>query len=444
MVAALDLMPADARAQAGYVDPSFLNGQSGPNSWIWALAEQSDGRWLVGGQFTGFNDLPGGEVVRLNDDGSVDTNFTFNITAGDTTVHSLAVQPDGRILVGGMFTGINGAACVRIGRLNADGSLDSNFVASATSSQSFTTVSHIGVQTNSQIVIAGWFDTVDGLAHASIARLNQDGSLDSGYNASIDVSPNALLVQSDDRVLIGGAISIVNGQPSPHLARLNTDGTLDTNFMATADGNVDAFAQQPDGKIIIGGGFTHVNTVARNRIARLNTNGTLDTTFQNSMAGADGYVGCVAYDPAGRVLVGGQFSHMNNAARNWIARLNADGSLDTNFLATIDNYLELVQVQPDSRVMIEGSYITTVDGRSRNRLARLQASLAPVISRPRTAGGLFSFDVNAVAGQTYGIVAATNLTSPWIPIASTNAAFDNLTFTTNTAQFPNRLFRAFR
>jgi hypothetical protein len=152
----------------------------------------------------------------------------------------------------------------------------------------------------------------------------------------------------------------------------------------------------------------------------------------------------VAYDPAGRVLVGGQFSHMNNAARNWIARLNANGSLDTNFLATIDNYLELAQVQPDSRVIIEGSYVSTVDGRSRNRLARLQASLAPVISRPRTAGGLFSFDVNAVAGQTYGIAAATNLTGPWIPIASTNAAVDNLTFTTNTAQFPSRFFRVFR
>ena len=443
VVAALDFMPAGARAQAGYVDPSFLNGQSGPNSWVWALAEQSDGRWLGGGQFTGFNGVPGGEVVRLNDDGSVDTNFTFNITAGDTTVHSLAVQPDGRILVGGMFTGVNGVPCVRIGRLNADGSLDSNFVASATG-QSFTTVSHIGVQTNLQIVIGGWFDTVDGVAHAGIARLNQDGSLDSGYNASIDVSPNALLVQSDDKVLIGGAISTVNGQSKPYLARLNPDGTLDTNFVATVDGNVDAFARQPDGKIIIGGNFTHVNTVARNRIARLNTNGTLDTTFQNGMAGADGYVGCVAYDPAGRVLVGGQFSHMNNTARNWIARLNADGSLDTNFLATIDNYLELVQVQPDSRVMIEGSYVTTVDGRSRNRLARLQASLAPVISRPRTAGGLFSFDVNAVAGQTYGIVAATNVTGPWIQIATTNAAFDNFTFTTNTSQFPSRFFRAYR
>ena len=444
MAAALDIMPSGARAQAGYIDPSFLNGQSGPNSWVWALAEQADGRWLVGGQFTGFNDLPGGEVVRLNDDGNVDTNFTFNITAGETTVHSLAVQPDGRILVGGMFTGINGAACVRIGRLNADGSLDTNFVASATGSEGFVTVSHIGVQTNLQIVIAGSFDTVDGVAHSNIARLNPDGSLDSGYNASIDTPPNGLLVQSDDKVLIGGAFSTVNGQSSPHLARLNADGTLDTNFVATADGNVDTFAQQPDGKIIIGGAFTHVDTVSRNRIARLNTNGTLDMTFQNGLAGADDYVGCVAYDPAGRVLIGGQFSHMNNAARNWIARLKADGSLDTNFLATIDSFIELVQVQPDSRVMIEGSYVTTVDGRSRNRLARLQASLAPVISRPRTAGGLFSFDVNAVAGQTYGIVAATNLTGPWIQIASTNAAVDNLTFTTNTAPFPSRFFRVFR
>src|SRR5215472_4512992 len=87
VVAAFDFMPSGARAQAGYIDPSFLNGQSGPNSWVWALAERPDGRWLVGGQFTGFNGLPGGEVVRLNDDGSVDTNFNFNITAGDTTVH---------------------------------------------------------------------------------------------------------------------------------------------------------------------------------------------------------------------------------------------------------------------------------------------------------------------------------------------------------------------
>ena len=90
--------PSAARAQAGFVDPSFLNNLSGPNSWVWSLARQPDGRLLVAGQFTSFN---------------------ASVTAGDPTIHSVAVQPDGRVLIGGMFTGINGATCIRLARLNA-------------------------------------------------------------------------------------------------------------------------------------------------------------------------------------------------------------------------------------------------------------------------------------------------------------------------------------
>ena len=437
--------PGAARAQAGFVDPSFLNNLSGPNSWVWALARQPDGRLLVGGQFTSFNGVPGGEVLRLNADGGVDTNFTALITAGETTIHSVAVQPDGRVLIGGMFTGINGTTRLRLARLNADGSLDSNFVASVDSSQSFITVSHLALQTNSQIVIAGWFETADGAPHTNIARLNPDGSLDTGYNAQIDTPPNALALQVDGRVLIGGAFSTVNGQTQPHIARLNTNGTLDGTFLPVTDGNVDSFAPQPDGKIVIGGGFTMVNGTGRNRIARLNANGTLDTTFQNGMAGADNYVNCVAVDPAGRVIVGGQFAAMNGAGRTNLARLNSDGSLDTNFLADVDSFPEQMLVQPDSRVIIEGSYITTVNGRSRNRLARLQSSNAPVISQPRLFGGIFSFDVNAVAGGAYGVEASTNLPAGWSLVLSTNAAVDNFTYSDpNAAQFPRRFFRVYK
>jgi len=437
--------PASAWAQAGYVDPSCLNNLTGPNSWVWALAQQPDGRLLVAGQFTSFNGVPGGEVARLDPDGSVDTGFTASVTAGDPTIHSVAVQPDGRVLVGGMFTGINGIPRVRIARLNADGAVDSNFVASVNSSQSFITVSHLAVQTNAQIVIGGWFESVNGAPHTNIARLNSNGSLDTGYNAQIDTPPNALVLQADGKVLIGGAFSTVNGQAKPHIARLNTDGTLDPAFIVTVDGNVDAFAQQADGKIVISGGFTFVNGIARNRIARLNPDGTLDNTFQSGMAGADSYVGCVAVDPGGKVLVGGQYATMNGMGRTNLARLNSNGSLDTNFLADVDSFPEQMVVQPDSRVIIEGSYITTVNGRSRNRLARLQAGLAPVISRPRLAGGIFSFDVNAVAGQTYGVEASTNLPGNWSLILSTNAAVDNFTFSDpNATKFPRRFFRVFR
>jgi uncharacterized delta-60 repeat protein len=445
LLAAALANPTAARAQAGFVDPGFLNNMSGPNSWVWALARQPDGRLLVGGQFTSFNGVPGGEVARLNTDGSVDTNFTANVTAGDPTIHSVAVQPDGRVLIGGMFSGINGATRLHVARLYANGTLDTNFTASVNSSQSFITVTHLALQTNSQIVIGGWFESADGAPHTNIARLNSNGSLDTGYNAQIDTPPNALAMQADGKVLIGGAFGTVNGQARPHIARLNTDGTLDTNFVVNADGNVDSFAPQPDGKIVIGGGFTTINGTNRNRIARLNANGTLDTAFLNGLAGANSYVNCVALDPAGKVLVGGQYSSLNGVGRTNLARLNSNGNLDTNFLADVDSFPEQMLVQPDSRAVIQGSYITTVNGRSRNRIARLQSSNAPIISQARLSGGIFSFDVNAVAGKTYGVEASTNLPAGWSLVLSTNAAFDNFTWTDpNPAQFPRRFFRAYK
>ena len=417
---------------------------TGPNSWLWAAALQPDGKLLLGGQFTGFNGVPRGPVARLNVDGSVDTSFSASVTAGEPTIHSVAVQPDGKVLVGGMFTGMNGTPRFRLARLNADGTLDTNFVATVTSSGSFITVSHLALQTNSQVVIAGWFDTVNVVPRANIARLDSNGTLDSSFAAGIDTPPNALGLQADGRVLIGGAFSSVNGQARDHIACLNTNGSLNTNFLANVDGNVDTFATQPDGKVLIGGGFNTVNGQSRHRVARLNLDGSLDGNFQNGMTGANDYVACVAYDPSGKIVIGGQFAAVNGIARPNVARLNTNGSLDTNFLANVDSFIELILVQPDSRVIIEGSYINTVDGRSRNRIARLQSSSAPIIGPSRISAGVFSLDVAAIAGKTYGVEASTNLVN-WSLVLSTNAAVDNFTFQdARVAQFSRRFFRVFK
>src|SRR5205807_9169139 len=419
--------PPVSLAQAGFVDPSFLSGMTGPNSWLWAGALQSDGKLLLGGQFTSFNGVPRGPVARLNVDGSVDTNFSASVTAGEPTIHSVAVQPDGKVLVGGMFTGMNGAPRFRLARLNADGTLDTNFVATVAGSGSFITVSDLALQSNSQVVISGWFDAVNGSPRTNIARLNSNGTLDSTFVAGTDTTPNALALQLDGRVLIGGAFSSVNGQARDHIACLNTNGSLDTNFLAITDGNVDTFAIQPDRTVLIAGNFSTVNGQSRHRIARLNPNGSLDGSFQNGMAGADDYVACVAYDPSGKVLIGGQFATVNGVARTNVARLNPNGSLDTNFLANVDSFIEFILVQPDSRAIIEGSYINTVDGRSRNHIARLQSSSAPIIGPSSISAGVFSFDVAAIPGKTYGVEASTNLAN-WTVVLSTHATVDNFTF----------------
>lgn len=436
--------PGLCQAQPGFVDTSFLNGAAGPNSWVWAMVLQPDRKLLVGGQFATFNGTPCSQIVRLNIDGSVDQGFSASLTAGEPTIHSLAVQSDGKVLIGGMFSGIDGASRIRLARVHSNGTLDSNFVASVANGPSFTTVSHIALQPDSQIVIAGSFGTVNGAPHTNIARLNTNGGLDPGFNAGLDTSPNALALQADGRILIGGAFSTVNGQAQAHIACLNTNGTLDTNFLTSTDGNVDSFAVQPDANILIAGNFTMVNNQPRHHIARLTPNGGLDPTFQSAMAGADSYVGCVAYDPGGRILIGGQFTTVNGVARPNVARLNANGSLDTNFLGSVDSFLELLLVQSDSRVIIEGSYITSVDGRSRNPIARLQSSDAPIIGSPRVSAGSFAFDVAAIAGQKYAVESSTNLVN-WAVALTTNAVVDVFTYRDASAtQFPRRFYRVYK
>src|SRR5205085_6053382 len=90
-----------------------------------------------------------------------------------------------------------------------------------------------------------------------------------------------------------------------------------------------------DGKLLIGGQFTTVNGVSRYGIARLQANGTLDEGFQKGLAGVrgeiDSWVSSVVVQSDGKVLISGHFTRINGTSRNAIARLNADGTLDSGF-----------------------------------------------------------------------------------------------------------------
>jgi uncharacterized delta-60 repeat protein len=97
------------------------------------------------------------------------------------------------------------------------------------------------------------------------------------------------------------------------------------------NGRVYSLTVQPDGRIVIGGEFTTVNGVSRNFVARLNADGSLDTTFLSGLAGPDDSVQSLAVQSDGHVLIGGFFTTVGGVSRNNVARLNADGSLDTTF-----------------------------------------------------------------------------------------------------------------
>jgi uncharacterized delta-60 repeat protein len=364
----------------GFVDTSFNPG-TGANGGLNAIALQADGKVLIGGVFTSYNGTARNRFARLSGNGSLDTNFLNTSTGADNdSVNAIALQPDGKILIGGFFTGYNGTTRNSIARLNGNGSLDTSFLNTGMGANS--TVNAIALQPDGKVLIGGFFTSYNGVGRSRIARLNADGSLDTNFlntGTGANGSVLAIAVQPDGKVLLGGFFTTYNGTARNSIARLNLDGSLDTSFLNTGtgtdNGSVLAIALQADGKVLIGGGFTGYNGVGRSRIARLNADGSVDTTFLNTGTGANNGVNTIALQPDGKVLIGGFFTTYNGVGRDAITRLNADGSLDTNFLNTgtgANSGVLAIAVQPDGKVLLGGGFLT-YNGIGRNYIARLSA-----------------------------------------------------------------------
>ena len=308
-------------------------------------------------------------VATVNDGDPGDLDLGFNPDANDA-VASTAMQPDGKILIGGSFTIVGGTARNRIARLNADGTLDTSFDPNADGG-----ISSMAVQPDGKILIGGSFTTLGGTARNRVARLNADGTLDTSFDPNADRDISSMAVQPDGKIVIGGYFTTVGGTARNQIARLNADGTLDTSFDPNADGGILSTAIQTDGKIVIGGSFTTVDGTARNRIARLNADGTLDPSFNPDVVG--GYRSSVystTFQADGKILIGGDFTTVGGTARNLIARLNADGTLDTGFNpGVVGGFRPIVYSateQADGQILVAGSFIT-MGGINHEGIARL-------------------------------------------------------------------------
>jgi len=340
----------------GVPDPAFAPG-TGPNGRVYAIALQSeDGKILIAGDFTSFNGTTRNQIARLNSDGSLDTTFDpgtgVAISDGSSPhVYTLAIQSDGKVLIGGHFDSYNGATRNYITRLNSDGTLDTGFVpATEVKADIFT----IAVQTDDKVLAGG----------DNIVRLNSDGALDAIFTSTTNNSIHDLAVQSSDgKFIIGGNFSTVNSTDRAGIARLNSDGSLDTTFdpgigIGTGGYRVASIALQEDGKVLIGGDFINFDGTSRNKVARLNNDGSLDVTFDpgTGISGGSGFVQTIVPQPDGRILIGGDFSSYNGAALNRLGRLNNNGSLDITFNAGTDNVVEAIILQPDGKVIVGGGF----------------------------------------------------------------------------------------
>ena len=372
-------------------DPN-LNGPIYPNE----ILVQPDGKILVAGDFTTVSPNGGAEVIRnriarFNPDGTLDQAFNPD---ANNTILAIALQPDGKILVGGWFTSIGGQARNRIARLNPDGSADS-FNPNPTPDHF---VRLIVVQPDGKILVAGEFTNIGGQPRNGIARLDPVTGLADSFHPNSNTSVYAMALQPDGKILVGGAFEIIGGQPRNHVARLDPVTGMADAFEPSANYFVNAIAVQQGGKILVGGQFTVIGGQPRNRIAGLDPETGFADAF-NPNSNCD--VRSIVVQPDGKILVGGCFTQIGGQPRNRIARLDPVTSLADAFRADTNDSVNTVAVQPDGKILMGGYFITVrPNGGSpviRNRIARLSFTEptpkpTQVVSRKQHNG--LPFDLN--------------------------------------------------
>jgi uncharacterized delta-60 repeat protein/uncharacterized repeat protein (TIGR01451 family) len=310
----------------GSLDATFSSSatNAGANDSVLALLAQTDRRVLVGGRFTAISGANRNFLARLNVDGTIDS--TFNPGSGpDNTVFALAetfVNGSRKLIIGGAFPNYNTFPTSYLTRLNDDGTLDGTF---NTGFGVNGTVFAIALQPDGKIVIGGDFASINGTSRNGIARLNPDGSLDLSFNPGfgVDDSVRAIAIQSDGRIVIGGAFQSVNGVTLNHIARLNAGGSVDNTFNPGIGANdlVTSITLQPDTRIVLGGQFTLCNGVTRGRITRLNNDGTQDTMI-NFGSGANSFVAATQVLTNGLIVLAGGFTQYDGQPRSHFTRIN--------------------------------------------------------------------------------------------------------------------------
>ena len=365
--------------KAGATDTQFVHPDFSRE--ITALAIQPDGQIVVGGNFDNTSgSITSSGLIRLQKNGALDTSFDQGSGVGPIpdAIGTMALQPDGKILVGGDLNTIRGVSRNKLARLLPNGSLDTTFD-SGTGPNG--TVNAIAVQPDGKILVGGKFTTWNGVTHKALVRLTDTGSLDAtfsnfesqvtfftGFEEVFAVTLQPIAVSPYFTIVVGGSFYRSGTNAQAGIVRLLSTGVRDAvfsptqgAFIDTSLGQVQAIAVQPDGKIVVGGFFNKFNNVNAGRIARLTSTGANDATFvTNTGTGLTSTktnctVTLLKIQPDGGIVAGGFFEKAVDVPLG-IARFTSSGSRDTGFNPDIEiwsgNGVLSMDMAPDNSVII--------------------------------------------------------------------------------------------
>ncbi len=372
----------------GTVDTDFNVGTGFDGAGVRSLvaARDDSGDIYVGGYFQNYNDTASNRIIRLNSDGSVDTDFNVG-TGFDQSVYSMAIDAaSGDLYVGGYFQNYNGTASSRIIRLNSNGSIDTGFNVGTGFDYQVNALA-LATDGSGDIYVAGDLDTYNGSANRNhIIRLNSNGTIDSafavgtGFNGSV----TSLVMASDGSgdLYVGGSFTKYQGADNHYIIRLNSNGTADTNFSTGTgfDRDVYTLASSTDGSGDIyatSQSFSSYNGTIISQIVRLNNDGTVDTSFDVGTSFDYGvYAIAPTTDGSGNIYMGGGFSSYNGTPSSGIIRLAADGAVTKAFSQNVafDQGVQVIEPVNDSgNDLYVGGRFTHYNGLTSNRIIRLNS-----------------------------------------------------------------------
>lgn len=357
------------------------------------IALQKDGKLLVVGSIDYGTDVDFA-VVRLEKDGLIDKSFgdqgikIIDFAGFVDRAGGLAVQEDGKILVGGIAN--NGTDYdFAVLRLNSDGSTDTNFGVKGKLMIPIgggdDVARTIDLQQDGRIVMSGWYEDENSNQKLVVIRLKEDGTIDHTFNGGGKISMpfdsgekglGYLAIQDDGKILITGYSYNSLTATDMVIARINQDGTLDASFNEDGINSVhfteydeaSGIVVQKDGKIIITG--TTINSVSRNfAAARFNVDGSLDTTFavEGKLIGPEGEASTALIQEDGSVVVGGDIVEPLTYKVNYaFFKFDSTGSPDETFGSSgylvshqpTDQTLNKIVLKPDNYILSAGWEVT--------------------------------------------------------------------------------------
>jgi uncharacterized delta-60 repeat protein len=308
------VMLTDAGAVHPYWNPQL-------DGFVRCILVQADGKILIAGDFTVVNASPRGHLARLNSDGTLDTGFID--PAFDGIVRSIALDGSGNVLVGGDFTHSHYTARGHVARVTSSGVLDTGFSDPNVNGNVYSLALD-----GTEVVIGGVFSFVNGYSRIYIAKLNSNGTLDMAYNMFYSGPNNYVwavipMNDSNDTIWAGGQFTA----PKYYGAGFNSSGTQTAAFSEGAlNGPIRMLAPATSGYTWVGGSFTSIGANNRSKIARYSntTTSSLDTSFDAGVISGpwgDESVNAICTQANGNIIIGGSFTSVQSTARSYIARL---------------------------------------------------------------------------------------------------------------------------